>query len=123
MTQEVSTGLETSTCPTNLCDQGAQRKCLVNEQCAVYAGLDVVSLIHNNTEKAEIARAINEAITTKLSAMVGEITIEPDVVLTGGGASNTGLASSFGKGLGTDFLIPEEPLLAGAPGAALIASS
>ena len=45
-----------------------------------------------------------------------------DVVLIGGGANNTGLVSSFAKRLGTDFLIPEEPVLAGALGAALIAT-
>jgi len=101
---------------------GAQKEYRVNEQCAIYAGIDVVSLIHNNTEKADIARAINNAIATKLSAMVGELTIEPDVVLIGGGANNTGLVSSFAKRLGTDFLIPEEPVLAGALGAALIAT-
>ncbi|MFO7995621.1 MAG: acyl-CoA dehydratase activase [Dehalococcoidia bacterium] len=95
----------------------------VNSECAVYAGLDVVSLLHDKTDKADISRAVNEAIAVKLAAMVNEMTIEKDVVLIGGMANNGALVSSLKSRLDVEFLIPEEPEFAGALGAALIAAS
>lgn len=100
----------------------SQREVLINAQCAVFAELDVVSLIHNNTPKADIARAISNAIATKLSAMVGEMTVEKDVVLVGGVARNIGIVNCLKERLGADVLVPEEPALAGALGASLIAA-
>jgi benzoyl-CoA reductase subunit D len=95
----------------------------VNSECAVYAGLDVVSLMHDKTDKADIARAVNEAIAVKLAAMLNEMTIEKDVVLFGGMAKNGELIGSLKSRLGVDFLTPEEPELGGALGAALIAAN
>jgi len=95
----------------------------VNSECAVYAGLDVVSLMHDKTDKADIARAVNEAIAVKLAAMVNEMTIEKDVVLFGGMAKNGELIGSLKSRLGVEFLTPEEPEVSGALGAALIAAN
>jgi len=95
----------------------------VNDQCGVYAELDIVSLLHDNTPKADIAKAIMEAVATKLSSMVNEMTLDKDVALVGGVARNAGVVNSLKKRLGMDLLVPEDPAIAGALGAALIAAS
>ena len=50
--------------------------------------------------------------------MVSRLKIERDVVLTGGGAKNIGLVRALEAKLGCSVLIPPEPLLTGAIGAA-----
>jgi predicted CoA-substrate-specific enzyme activase len=97
----------------------------VNDQCAPLAELDVISLIHDNVPRGSIVQAINEAVATKLSAMVHEMTggIENEAVLIGGVAANAGVVNAFKNRLGINFIIPDQPLYAGALGAALIAAS
>jgi predicted CoA-substrate-specific enzyme activase len=92
----------------------------INAECGTYASLDVVSLIHNNTPKADIARAVIDAIANKISATVNLTNIEKDIVLIGGVARNAGIVEALKRRMGVDLLIPEEPELAGALGAAFI---
>ena len=102
---------------------GAESASQINAQCAAFAMLDVVSLIHNNSSKGDIARSINHAIATKMSATINEITVVPSVVFIGGCAKNNSIASFLSKRLGVDFQIPKEPVLAGALGSALVAAA
>jgi len=52
--------------------------------------------------------------------MVSRLNIEREVVITGGGAKNKGLVRALEVKLGCPVLIPPEPLLTGAIGAALL---
>lgn len=95
----------------------------INAECGVYASLDVVTLIHNNTAKADIARAILDAIANKINSTVNLTNIDKPVVLIGGVAHNEGIVDALRRRMGIDFLIPQEPEMAGALGAALIGIS
>jgi activator of 2-hydroxyglutaryl-CoA dehydratase len=46
--------------------------------------------------------------------------VERAVVVTGGGGKNRGLLQALSEQLGQEILVPEEPLITGALGAALI---
>jgi activator of 2-hydroxyglutaryl-CoA dehydratase len=46
--------------------------------------------------------------------------VEEAIILTGGGAKNKGLLRALSEQLGHEILIPEEPLITGALGAALL---
>jgi activator of 2-hydroxyglutaryl-CoA dehydratase len=52
--------------------------------------------------------------------MVNKLKIEPDVAITGGGAKNIGLVKALEAKFGCSVLVPPEPLLTGAIGAALV---
>ena len=93
----------------------------MNAQCAVFAESEVVSLIHQKTSKEDIARAVHDAIASRLISMVRRIGVERDVALVGGVAYNTGLHDSLKRGLDIDVMVPEHPEYMGALGAALIA--
>ncbi len=95
----------------------------MNVTCVVFAESEVISLIHAKTPKPDIARAIHGAIATRTTSMVRRVGIEKDVVFIGGVAKNPGVVEMLRHHLGTDFLIPEEPQLVGAIGAALMAAS
>ncbi len=94
----------------------------INASCVIFAESDVVSLIHREEPKPEIARAIFDAMAERITSMVRRLGVKPDVVLVGGVAKDVGFVSSLKRSLGVDILIPKEPLYAGAIGAALIAA-
>ena len=96
----------------------------INAECGVYASLDVVTLIHNNTAKEDIARAIVDAIAAKINATVNLTNIDKDnIILIGGLANSEGVVAALKRRMGIEFEIPKEPELAGAIGAALIEAS
>ncbi|MDI6856665.1 MAG: acyl-CoA dehydratase activase, partial [Candidatus Thermoplasmatota archaeon] len=100
----------------------SQKAIPMNAQCAIFAESEVVSLIHSKTPKEDIARAVHDAIASRIVSMVRRIGVEKDVTLVGGLAKNIGFVESLKRELNTDLLIPKEPELVGALGAALIAA-
>jgi predicted CoA-substrate-specific enzyme activase len=94
----------------------------MNAQCTVFAESEVVSLIHANTLPADIARAVHDAMASRVSTMVRRVGIEDPVMLAGGAALNVGFVKSLSEALGgTDIKVPQEAPYLGAHGAALIA--
>jgi benzoyl-CoA reductase subunit D len=101
----------------------AERASSINATCVIFGESDVVTLIHRQESKPEIARAIFDAMADRISSMVYRLGVNPDVVLVGGVAKDVGFVASLKRKLGIDILIPEHPEFAGALGAALIAAS
>ncbi|MFX1317765.1 MAG: acyl-CoA dehydratase activase [Promethearchaeota archaeon] len=93
----------------------------MNAQCTVFAESEVVSLIHNQTPKANIARAIHDAIAERVISMVRRLGITEDVLLVGGLAYDVGFVDSMKRGLGVEVHVPEFPEYVSAYGAALVA--
>jgi benzoyl-CoA reductase subunit D len=99
----------------------AERASPINATCVIFGESDVVTLIHRQESKPEIARAIFDAMAERVSSMVHRLGVNPDVVLVGGVAKDVGFVASLKRKLGIDVLTPEYPEYAGALGAALIA--
>jgi benzoyl-CoA reductase subunit D len=99
----------------------AERASPINATCVIFGESDVVTLIHRQESKPEIARAIFDAMADRVSSMVHRLGVNPDVVLLGGVAKDVGFIASLKRKLGVDVLIPEYPEYAGALGAALVA--
>ena len=99
----------------------AERASSINASCVIFGESDVVTLIHRQESKPEIARAIFDAMADRISSMVHRLGVNPDVVLLGGVARDVGFVASLKRTLGVDVLIPEFPEYAGALGAALVA--
>ncbi|TET89292.1 MAG: CoA activase [Methanomassiliicoccales archaeon] len=93
----------------------------MNAQCAVFAESEVVTLVHAKTAKQDIARAIHDAMASRISSMTRRLSIEKDVALIGGLARNVGFVESLKRDLNMDLLVPEDPDYVGALGAALAA--
>lgn len=100
----------------------SQKAVPMNAQCTVFAESEVVSLVHAKTPKEDIARAIHDAIASRITSMARRVGIEKDIALIGGVARNVGFVDALRRGLETDgLLIPEDPEFVGALGAALVA--
>lgn len=95
----------------------------MNAQCAVFAESEVVTLVHQKTSKENIARAIHDAIASRITSMARRLSIEQDIVLVGGMANNVGFVDSLKRELNMDVTIPEDPEYVAALGAARVASS
>jgi benzoyl-CoA reductase subunit D len=100
----------------------AERASTINASCVIFGESDVVTLIHRQESKPEIARAVFDAMADRVSSMVRRLGINPDVVLVGGVAKDVGFVASLKRKLGVDLFIPENPEFAGALGAAIVAA-
>ncbi|MBI2227614.1 MAG: CoA activase [Deltaproteobacteria bacterium] len=95
----------------------------MNAQCAVFAESEVISLIHSKTDKADIARAVHDGLSSRVVAMVRRVGLVSELVLIGGVAHNPGFVESFKRTVGLDDVrTAAEPDFVGAIGAALAAA-
>jgi len=92
----------------------------ISSTCTVFAEQEVVSCIAEGVPIEDIVAGIHDAIASRIYRMVERMKVEPDVVVTGGVAKNVGMIRALEAQIGFSVLVPEEPLLTGARGAALL---
>ena len=95
----------------------------MNAQCAVFAESEVVSLVHAKTPKPDIARAVHDAVASRIVSMVRRVGINKDIALVGGVSYNPGFVDSLTRGLETEVIIPDNAEYIGALGAAVAAGA
>lgn len=98
----------------------AKNKVEIGSTCTVFAAQEVVAKLAEGVPLPDIIAGLHEAIAARIYSMVGRLKIEREVALTGGGAKNIGLVKALEARLGFPVLLPPEPLLTGAIGAALL---
>ncbi|MEW5994063.1 MAG: BadF/BadG/BcrA/BcrD ATPase family protein, partial [Candidatus Zixiibacteriota bacterium] len=69
----------------------------------------------------DIARAVHDAIASRIVSMVRRVGIQEKVALVGGVSHNPGFVDALSRGLETQILVPENPEYIGALGAAIVA--
>ncbi len=92
----------------------------ISNTCTVFAAQEVITKLSEGAALADIIAGLHEAIATRVYGMLRRLKIEREVALTGGGAKNIGLVKALEAKLGFAVLVPPEPLLTGAMGAALL---
>ena len=92
-----------------------------NTGCAVFAESEAVSRIAEGVAKEDILAGLHRTLAAKIQTMVERLGIEPDCAVVGGGAKDIGLVRSIEEGLDCRLLVPEEPQVVAALGAALLA--
>jgi predicted CoA-substrate-specific enzyme activase len=93
----------------------------ISSTCTVFAQQEVISRLSEGIPLEDIIAGLHDAIASRVARMVRRLKIEPDVVFTGGVAKNIGVVKALQDNLGCEVLVPDEPLLSGAIGAALLA--
>jgi predicted CoA-substrate-specific enzyme activase len=95
----------------------------ISSMCTVFAETEATSLMARGTPPQDIALGLHKAIVKRTINMLGRVGYALPLVFTGGVANNPCvldlLARELGAEIGTDILIPDEPDMAGALGAAL----
>lgn len=92
----------------------------ISSTCTVFARQEVISHISRGVPVEDIVAGLHNAIANRVVRMVKKLKIEPDVVFTGGVAMNIGVVRAIEENLGCKVLVPEDPLISGALGAALL---
>jgi len=93
----------------------------ISNICTVFAEHEVTSKLAEGATIPEIVAGLHESIAGRVVNMVRHLGIEKDVVVTGGGAKNIGLVKAIEMKVGSPVLVPPEPFITGALGAALLA--
>ena len=89
--------------------------------CAVFAESETISRIAEGARMEDILAGVHRAMAAKVVMLVKRLKMEPDVVLTGGGGEDAGLVLAVSEVLGVKVLVPEQPRLTAAMGAACLA--
>jgi len=96
------------------------KKVLINSTCTIFGQQEVVSRLSEGVPVEDIIAGLHDAIAGRVAGMVRRLKVEPDVVFTGGVAKNRGVVTALREKLGCEILVPEDPLITGALGAALL---
>ena len=101
----------------------ATKPASISSQCSVFAESEVITLLNDGNEIADIANGIHESIASRLLTMVRKVGGRPDITIAGGCAKNAGLVEVLEKKLAAKIVrLPEDPQIIGAIGAALLAA-
>ena len=93
----------------------------VSNMCAIFAEQEVISHVHREppTPMNDIIAGIHASMATRVGGMAKRIGVREDVAFTGGVAKNIGFVKTMKDNLGIKLIIPEEPQLVAALGAAV----
>jgi len=97
------------------------KKIQISNLCTIFAQQEVVALLSRGEKLEDIIAGLHDALASRVASLARRLKVEPDVVLTGGVAKNIGMVKAMKESLGCELLVPEEPLLTGAIGAAILA--
>lgn len=92
----------------------------ISNICTIWAQQEVASSLAKGVPIADLLAGIHQSLADRIVRMVNRLKVEDSVVVTGGGAKNKGLMKGLSEQLGRLVLVPENPLITGALGAALI---
>jgi predicted CoA-substrate-specific enzyme activase len=100
----------------------ASERIQISSLCTIFAQQEVVALISRGEKLENILAGLHDALAGRTAALARRLGIDPDLVLTGGVAKNIGMVKALKESLGREILVPEEPLITGALGAAVLAN-
>jgi predicted CoA-substrate-specific enzyme activase len=110
----------------DLADMGAQALSAkddihITSMCATFAETEVISLLAEGVAKPEILGGVHSAIAKRTIGLVARVGKREPAVMTGGVAKNIAAVKHLEKALDIKLIIPPDPQIAGALGAALFA--
>jgi predicted CoA-substrate-specific enzyme activase len=90
----------------------------ISNICTIWAQQEVAASLAQGIPISDLLAGVHYSLADRICRMVNRLRVENDVVVTGGGAKNKGLLKALSEQLGLEVLVPEEPLITGALGAA-----
>jgi (R)-2-hydroxyacyl-CoA dehydratese activating ATPase len=101
----------------------AKGKVKISSMCTVFAQTEVVSLIARRTGIEDIAAGVHEAIARRVRGLAASMRVRGETVLTGGVAKNIGFVRALEAEMGSSLVVPDDPQILTALGAALMIPS
>ena len=97
--------------------------CNISSTCTIFAESEVVTLRAEGRSREDLLAGIHKAMSRRVAIMGKSVGFKKDVVFTGGVAKNMGIKKAMDDEIGLQILIPEEPQIMGALGAAILAGT
>lgn len=94
----------------------------ISSTCVVFAESEIIGMLARGLRREEVAAGIHRSIARRIAGLVGRIGARPPIALTGGVAMNKAMTVALGQELKEIMLVPPDPRITGALGAALIAA-
>jgi activator of 2-hydroxyglutaryl-CoA dehydratase len=89
--------------------------------CAVFGESEAISRVAEGSAKEDILAGVHRALADKISALIDRVGLEKDCAISGGGGLDVGLIKSLDEKLGIKLLVPPQPQVVTAFGAAIMA--
>ena len=89
--------------------------------CAVFGESEAISRVAEGIAKEDIVAGVHQALADKISSLIDRVKLEERCAISGGGGLDVGLIKSAEEKLGIQLLVPPNPLITTALGAAIIA--
>lgn len=93
----------------------------INSTCAVFGRSEVTALLRQGKDRAGVIAGLHAAVAGRVYTLLRRVGVQPDFAITGGIARNVGVVKRLEQMAGMKALLPEEPQIVGALGAALFA--
>lgn len=97
--------------------------CAISSTCTVFAETELILLRAEGRHSKDLIAGVHKAIASRVWTMMAGLNLQPDAVFTGGVAKNIGVKRYLEKNMGMELLVPDEPQIIGALGAALVAQA
>jgi predicted CoA-substrate-specific enzyme activase len=98
-----------------------EEPCRIGSTCTVFAETEMVSLRSEGKSSENILAGIHKAMAHRISIMGKSVGFRKEAVFTGGVARNVGMKKALEDEIGLEILLPQEPQIMGALGAAILA--
>jgi (R)-2-hydroxyacyl-CoA dehydratese activating ATPase len=92
----------------------------ISNICTIWAQQEVAARLVEGTPVPDLLAGVHRSLADRVARMVKRLKVQKEVILTGGGGKNRGLVQALQEQLDEEILVPPEPLITGALGAALL---
>jgi len=92
----------------------------ISNICTIWAQQEVAASLAEGVPISDLLAGVHQSLADRISRMVSRLRVEEAVIVTGGGAKNKGLLKALSEQLDHEVFVPDEPLITGALGAALL---
>jgi len=96
------------------------RPAQISNICTIWAQQEVAARLAEGVPIPDLVAGVHRSLADRVARMVKRLKLQKEVILTGGGGKNKGLVHALSLQLDCDILVPPEPLITGALGAALV---
>jgi predicted CoA-substrate-specific enzyme activase len=102
--------------------QASEAESEISSMCVVFAESEVIGMLARGFPRGDIAAGVVRSIARRVAGLAERVGVRPPVAFTGGVALNKAMAAALGRELRHRLVIPPDPRITGALGAALAAA-
>ena len=99
----------------------ADKKIQISNICTVFAESEVTSLLSKGEDRRDIALGLHWAVVRRAAGMLKRVSLDGPIMFAGGVAKNLCMQRLLEESIGKKIIVPQEPQMIGAYGAALLA--